>query len=188
MGAARLLGFKPQGQIHPSIRRRGTVVGMSGQTRALAAPRSLAEVGGSQALVECPNVTRAVGESATDSEAFWFTAWDWDTQAIWATVRGFFDAYNSGRYDKCLDYVSENAVGKDMGGVIDLLKQAKSHSEHVSVEAITDLIIAGSRANGTVDQTTSSNVARQNMSFVKESGSWRISWPILWNDGLVVRD
>ena len=161
---------------------------MSGQTRALAAPRSLAEVGGSQALVECPNVTRAVGKSATDSEAFWFTAWDWDTQAIWATVRGFFDAYNSGRYDKCLDYVSENAVGKDMGGVIDLLKQAKSHSEHVSVEAITDLIIAGSRANGTVDQTTSSNVARQNMSFVKESGSWRISLPILWNDGLVVRD
>jgi hypothetical protein len=189
VGAVRLLGFKLHGQIHLSVRRRETAVGMSGQTRTLAAPRSLAEVGGSQALVECPTVTRAVGRSATDSEAFWFTAWDWDTQAIWATVRGFFDAYNSGRHDKCLDYVSETAVGKDTDRVMDLLKQAKSHSEHVSVESITDLIIAGSRANGTVDQIISSNVTRQNMSFVKESGSWKISWPILWNDdGFVVRD
>jgi hypothetical protein len=155
---------------------------MSGQTRALVASRSLAEIGGSQALVECPTVTRAVGRCATNSEAFWFTAWDWDTQAIWATVRGFFDAYNSGRYDKCLDYVSESAVGKDTGRVTDLLKQAKSHSEHVSIEAITDLTIAGSRANGTVGQIISSNVTRQNMCFVKEGGSWRISWPILWND------
>ncbi len=162
---------------------------MSGQTTTLLAPRSLAEVGGSQALVECPTVTRAVGRTAADSEAFWFTAWDWDTQAIWATVRGFFDAYNSGRYDKCLDYVLETAVGKDTDRVMDLLKQAKSSSEHVSVEAITDLIIAGSRANGTVNQIISSNVTRQNMSFVKESGSWKISWPILWNDnGFVVRD
>jgi len=189
LGAARLLGFKLRGQIHLGIRRRGTAVGMSGQTKALAASRSLAEISGSQALVECPTVTRAVGRSAADSEAFWFTAWDWDTQAIWATVRGFFDAYNSGRYDKCLDYVSENALGKDTDRLIDLLKQAKSHSEHVSVEAITDLIIAGSRANGTVDQIISSNVTRQNMSFVRESGSWRISWPILWNDdGFVARD
>jgi hypothetical protein len=162
---------------------------MSGQTKELAAPRSLAEIGGSRALVECPTVTRAVGRIAADSEAFWFTAWDWDTQAIWATVRGFFDAYNSGRYDKCLDYVSENAVGKDTGRVTDLLKRAKSHGGHVSVEAITDLIIAGSRANGTVDQIISSNVTRQNMSFVKEGGSWRISWPILWNDdGFVAED
>ena len=189
VGAARLLGFKLQGQIHLSIRRRGTAVSMSGQTRSLVAPRSLADVGGSQALAECPTVTRAVGRSATDSEAFWFTAWDWDTQAIWATVRGFFDAYNSGRYDKCLDYVSEKAQGKDTDRLIDLLKQAKSHSEHVSVEAITDLIIAGSRANGTVDQTISSNVTRQNMSFVKEKGFWRISWPILWNDnGFLTED
>jgi hypothetical protein len=162
---------------------------MTGQTRLLAAPRSLAEVGGSQALVECPTVTRAVGRSATDSEAFWYTAWDWDTQAIWTTVRGFFDAYNSGCYEKCLGYVSEDAVRKDTGRVIDLLKQAKSHSEYVSVEAITDLIIAGSRANGTVDQIISGKVTRQNMSFVKESGSWRISWPILWNDdGFVIGD
>ena len=162
---------------------------MSGQTKELAAPRSLAEIGGSRALVECPTVTRAVGRIAADSEAFWFTAWDWDTQAIWATVRGFFDAYNSGRYDKCLDYVSENAVGKDTGRVTDLLKLAKSHGGQVSVEAITDLIIAGSRANGTVDQIISSNVTRQNMSFVKEGGSWRISWPILWNDdGFVAED
>lgn len=162
---------------------------MSGQTTTLSAPRSLAEVGGSQALVECPTVTRAVGRSATDSEAFWFTAWDWDTQAIWATVRSFFDAYNSGRYDKCLDYVSETAVGKEMDRVMDLLKQAKSHSEHVSVESITDLIIAGSRANGAVNQIISSNITRQNMSFVKESGSWKISWPILWNDDeFAVRD
>jgi hypothetical protein len=189
LGAARLLGFKLHGQIHLSIRRRGTAVGMSGQTKALAAPRSLAEISGSQALVECPTVTRAVGRSATDSEAFWFTVWDWDTQAIWATVREFFDAYNSGRYDKCLDYVSEKAQGKDTDRLIDLLKQAKSHNEHVSVEAITDLIIAGSRANGTVDQIISSNVTRQNMSFVKENGSWRISWPILWNDdGFVAKD
>ena len=97
---------------------------MSGQTRSLVAPRSLADVGGSQALAECPTVTRAVGRSATDSEAFWFTAWDWDTQAIWATVRGFFDAYNSGRYDKCLDYVSENAAGKDKGEATDACRAA----------------------------------------------------------------
>jgi hypothetical protein len=162
---------------------------MSGQVRALAAPRSLVKVGGSQALAECPAVTRAVGRTAADSEAFWFTAWDWDTQVIWATARGFFDAYNSGRYDKCLDYVSETAVGKDADGAIDLLKRAKSHNEHVSVEAITDLIIVGSRASGTVDQIIRSSVASQNMSFVKEKGSWRISWPILWNDsGFLTKD
>jgi len=162
---------------------------MSGQITTLEAPRSLVKAGEAHALVECPTVTRAVGRTSMDSEAFWFTAWDWDTQAIWATVRGFFDAYNSGRYDKCLDYVSETAAGKDTDRVMDLLKQAKSSSEHVSVESITDLIIAGSRANGTVNQIISSNVTRQNMSFVKESGSWKISWPILWNDnGFVVRD
>jgi hypothetical protein len=155
---------------------------MSGQTRALVAPRSPAEIGGSQALVECPAVTRAVGRSATNSEAFWFTAWDWDTQAIWATVRGFFDAYNSGRYERCLDFVSENAAGQDTGRVIDLLKQAKSHGEYISVEAITDLTIAGARASGTVDQIISSNVTRQNMSFIKENGSWKILWPIFRND------
>jgi hypothetical protein len=188
VSAARLSEFKLQGRIHLRGRIRGTAVSMSGQTRLLAPPRSLAEVPGSHALVECPAATRAVGRSATDSEAFWFTAWDWDTQVIWATVRGFFDAYNSGRYEKCLDYVSGNAVGKDIGTMIDLLERAKSHSDHVSVEAITDLIIAGSRANGTVDQIISSNVARQNMSFVKEGGSWKISWPILWGDGFVIRD
>lgn len=162
---------------------------MSGQTKSLTAPRSLAEVSGSQALVECPTVTRAVGRTAADSEAFWFTAWDWDTQAIWTTVRAFFDAYNSGRYDKCLDYLSQNTAEEDTDRVTDLLKQAKSRSEHVSVEAITDLIIAGSRANGTVDQIIGSQVSRQNMSFVKGNGFWRISWPILWNDdGFTVRD
>lgn len=165
------------------------IVGMSGQVRTLAAPRSLVKVGGSQALAECPTVTRAVGRSATDSEAFWFTAWDWDTQAIWATARGFFDAYNSGGYDRCLGYVSETAVSRDPDEAIDLLKRAKSHNEHVSVEAITDLIIVGSRASGTVDQIIRSNVASQNMSFVREKGSWRISWPILWNDnGFLTKD
>jgi hypothetical protein len=155
---------------------------MSGQITTLEAPRSLVKAGGSQALVEYPTVTRAVGRTSTDSEAFWFTAWDWDTQVIWATVRGFFDAYNSEHYDKCLNYVSEAGVGKDTDGAIALLKQAKSSDEHVSVEAITDLMIAGSTASGTVNQIVRSNVTRQNMSFVKEKDSWRISWPIRWND------
>jgi len=189
VGAARLLGLRFHREIHLSVGTRGEIVGMSGQARTLAAPRSLVKVGGSQALTECPTVTRAVGRSTTDSEAFWFTAWDWDTQAIWATARGFFDAYNSGRYDKCLDYVSETAVGKDTDGAIGLLKRAKSLNEHVSVEAITDLIIVGSRASGTVDQIIRSNVTSQSMSFVKEKGSWRISWPILWNDnGFLTED
>ncbi len=162
---------------------------MSGQTTTLEAPRSLVKSGGPQALVECPIVTRAVGRTSTDSEAFWFTAWDWDTQVIWATVRGFFDAYNSEHYDKCLNYVSETGVGKDTDRAIDLLKRAKSSNEDVSVEAITDLMIAGSRASGTVNQIIRSNVTRQNMSFVKEKGSWRISWPILRNDtGFVAED
>jgi hypothetical protein len=164
-------------------------VGMSGQITLLEAPRSLVKAGGSQALVECPTVTRAVGRTSTDSETFWFTAWDWDTQVIWTTVRGFFDAYNLGHYEKCLNYVSETGVGEDTDKAMDLLKQAKSSDEHVSVEAITDLIIAGSRASGTVNQIIRSNVTRQNLSFVKERGSWRISWPILWNDtGFVARD
>jgi hypothetical protein len=189
VGAVRLFELGLHGQAHLSIWRRGTTVGMSGQITTLGAPRSLVKVGGSHALVECPTVTRAVGRTATDSEAFWFTAWDWDTQVIWATVRGFFDAYNLGDYDKCLDYVSETGVGKDTGGVVDLLKRAKSSDEHVSVEAITDLMIAGSRASGIVNQIIRSNVMRQNMSFIKEKGSWRISWPILWNDtGSVARD
>ena len=162
---------------------------MSGQIATLEAPRSLVKSGGPQALVECPTVIRAVGRTSTDSEAFWFTAWDWDTQVIWATVRGFFDAYNSEHYDTCLNYVSEAGVGKDTDRVIDLLKRAKSSHEHVSVEAITDLRIAGSRASGTVNQIIRSDVTRQNMSFVKERGSWRISWPVLWNDtGFVARD
>ena len=182
VGAARLLGFKLWGRIHLSIKRKGIAVAMSGQTEALAAPHSMEEVEGSQALMECPTVTRAVGRSATDGEAFWFTAWDWDTQAIWATVRGFFDAYNSGHYDRCLEYVSGDAVEKDAGGLMDVLRRARTRSEHVSVEAITDLVIAGSRANGNVDQIIRSKVTRQNMSFVKENGFWRISWPILSND------
>jgi hypothetical protein len=187
--AARLLALGFHGQAHPSIWRRGTTVGMSGQMMTLEAPRSLVKVGGSHALVECPTVTRAVGRTATDSEAFWFTAWDWDTQVIWATVRGFFDAYNLGHYDKCLNYVSETGVGEDTDRAIDGLKRAKSPDEYVSVEAITDLVIAGSRASGTVNQIIRSNVTMQKMSFVKEKGSWRISWPILWNDtGFALRD
>ena len=80
-------------------------------------------------------------------------------------------------------------MGKDTDRAIDLLKRAKSSHEHVSVEAITDLMIAGSRASGTVNQIIRSNVTRQNMSFVKEKGSWRISWPILRNDtGFVAED
>ncbi len=162
---------------------------MSGQIMTLEAPRALVKVGGAQALVECPTVTRAVGRTSTNSEAFWFTAWDWDTQVIWATVRGFFTEYNLGHYNKCLDYVSETAVGKDADRAIDLLKRAKSSHEHVSVESVTDLMIAGSRASGTVNQIIRSNVTRQNMSFIKEKDSWKISWPILWNDtGSVVRD
>ncbi|MDM8001181.1 MAG: hypothetical protein QUS33_14625 [Dehalococcoidia bacterium] len=155
---------------------------MSAQTNLLTAPRSLVETSGTRALVECPAVTRAVGRIAADSEAFWFTAWDWDTQAIWTTVRGFFDAYNSGSYEKCLDYVSAGAVAGDLGEVRNLLKRVGSHNQRVSVEAITDLAIAGTRANGTVDQIVNGEVVRQNMSFVKESGSWKISWPILRND------
>jgi hypothetical protein len=51
------------------------------------------------------------------------------------------------------------------------------------------LIIVGSRASGTVDQIIRSSVASQDMSFVKEKGSWRISWPILWNDnGFLTED
>jgi hypothetical protein len=172
-----------------TIPGKGTTVGMSGQIARLEAPRSLVKFGGSQALVECATGTRSVGRTAMNSEAFWFTTWDWDTQVIWATVRGFFDAYNMGRYDECLAYVSEIGSEKDADVVIDLLKRAKAFSEEVSVEAITDLMIAGSRASGAVNQIVRSNTTKQNMSFVKERGSWRISWPILWNDnGFLTRD
>jgi hypothetical protein len=162
---------------------------MSGQITTLEAPRSLVKAGEAHALVECPTVTRAVGRTSMDSEAFWFTAWDWDTQVIWATVRGFFDAYNLGRYEKCLNFVSETGVGEDTDRAMDLLKRARLSDEHISVESITDLMIAGSSASGIVNQIIRSNVTRQNMSFVKENGSWKISWPILWNDtGFVARD
>lgn len=179
MGVARLLVFRLQEQVHLSIKRRGITIGMTAQTNLLAAPRSLVEITESRALAGCPAVTRAVGRIAADSEAFWFTAWDWDTQTIWTTVRRFFDSYNSGRYADCLNCV---AADEDTGEVMELLKRAKSSHQHVSVEAITDLVIAGSRANGTVDQIVGSEVVRQNMSFVKEGGSWKISWPILWID------
>lgn len=160
---------------------------MNRQMMISEGPRSLVKTEGPRALVECPAVTRAVGRTATDSEAFWYTAWDWDTQVIWATVRGFFDAYNMGRFDECLSYVSQKTgAGKDMDGVVDLLKQAKSSNEHISVESLTDLVITGSRASGTVNQIVRSDVVRQNMAFVRERDSWKISWPAIWNGNMFV--
>ncbi|MDM7998464.1 MAG: hypothetical protein QUS33_00305 [Dehalococcoidia bacterium] len=101
--------------------------------------------------------------------------WREDPLAIEETVRGFFEAFNSMQYDRCLSYVAMN-MGGERERLVGLLRLARYFSGTVEVQRVANITIADSQASATVNAMVRSEATKEEVKLVKTGTGWKLLW------------
>ena len=100
--------------------------------------------------------------------------WREDPLAIEETVRGFFDAFNSMDYDRCLRFTVVGAG--DKGRLHSLLRLARYFSGTVEVQHLANLTINGAKASAIVSATVRGEPTKEEVKLVREGFAWKLLW------------
>jgi hypothetical protein len=96
-------------------------------------------------------------------------------ETIENTIRDYYSAYNAEAWEACLGHIDDtNAAGA--AKIESMLKTARATTGEVTVESVTNTSITGSTATADVRITHGGQSETKEYSFVKNDGSWKISW------------
>ncbi len=106
-----------------------------------------------------------------------------DETSITETINGYYSAYNSQSFDKCLNYLSSNVIQEyGENGIVQATSTRYTFSGNVdfqirqiSVNGITATVSIYEKYSKTFMATSASIINGQ---LVKENGQWKLSWKI----------
>lgn len=108
-----------------------------------------------------------------------------DSEAYEDTLKGFFSAYNSGNYDKCLTYML--GMSSASAGAREIMKSGLSAGHSVTgdikVAKIENISIGQSSATADVTYTVQGHTLTQLTTLYKEGNSWKVDFENVWPSG-----